>query len=127
MPGAVRRLSIRSTERVVTPSSTPITPQQEFRMRNLSNWKHAVIGMALMIVTAGCDRGPSATGGAAPAATAVKIVHPEKKAINRVIEQPGAIMPSEETRLFAKLPGFVKTIGLDPQKNAAGATDGRVD
>jgi len=80
--------------------------------------------VALLAVPLGCSPKAPTSGAVAPAAPAVTIVRPEKRAINRVIEQPGAIVPTEETRLFAKFPGFVKAIGLDSTKPGG---DRRID
>lgn len=71
------------------------------------------VGLCLFAVI-GCAPKPAVPAVAAPAvATAITTARPVKKAVNRVVEQPGAVVPYEETRLFAKFPGFVKTIGRD--------------
>jgi len=78
----------------------------------------------------GCNRAaPDAQKPAAsqPGAPTIAIVHPEKKELRRTVEQPGIIAATEETRLFAKLPGFVSLIAVDPKKAAAGEADPRVD
>ncbi len=80
----------------------------------------------LLVALAGCAAKPAPGSTAlAPAGPAVSVVRPVKQAVDRVIEQPGAVVPSEETRLFAKFPGFVKLIGIDPAKLAGG--DRRID
>src|SRR6476620_9788749 len=71
---------------------------------------------AVLVVLAafcGCNRNTPTAGGPAATAPTITVVKPTKKAISRVIEQPGAVMPYEETRLFAKLSGFVKSISVD--------------
>ena len=67
-------------------------------------------------LVAGCARPPAPPPAAAPAAAApaVAVVKPERRAIKRVVEQPGTVQASEETELFAKLPGFVKAVAGDP-------------
>lgn len=85
----------------------------------------AALVAAPVVASVGCNpKAPSAGGAQAPAAPAISVVRPEKRAVNRVIEQPGAVVPYEETRLFAKFPGFVKAIGPDPSKPGG---DRRID
>jgi HlyD family secretion protein len=70
-------------------------------------------GIAFLPIVGGCHRDAPTTGGAVANAPSITVVKPAKKAINRVIEQPGAVTPYEETRLFAKLACFVRSIGVD--------------
>jgi RND family efflux transporter MFP subunit len=58
---------------------------------------------------------PSGYAGASPSQNAeeFRVVHPVRKAIPRIIEQPGAVFAFEETPLFAKLAGFVKVVHHD--------------
>lgn len=80
------------------------------------------------VLAAGCARPPAAPPVAVPpTGPAVVVVKPERRAIHRVIEQPGSIEAFEETDLFAKLPGFVRTIADDPDKKDRPAHDRRVD
>ncbi|MBN9119727.1 MAG: efflux RND transporter periplasmic adaptor subunit, partial [Planctomycetes bacterium] len=57
-----------------------------------------------------------AAGGAPPAAPQIAVVKPDRRAVKRVIEQPGTVMAFEETVLFAKLSGYVGRIEDDPDK-----------
>jgi RND family efflux transporter MFP subunit len=72
-----------------------------------------------ILAAAGCDRpNPPAAdakaGAAAPSApAAASIVHPQRKALRRVVEQPGTIQAYEETPLIAKLPGYVRKVNAD--------------
>lgn len=68
---------------------------------------------AAIVFLGGCHRDPPKSAGATTTAPPILIVKPVKKVINRVIEQPGAVTPYEETKLFAKLAGFIKSITLD--------------
>lgn len=67
------------------------------------------------LVLAGCSRTASPTGpSAGPAAPATfTVVRPEKRALPKVIEQPGSIQAYESTPLFAKLAGFIKKVNVD--------------
>jgi multidrug efflux pump subunit AcrA (membrane-fusion protein) len=63
-----------------------------------------------MLSAGGCSQsaappGPSSAG--TPSAT-VALVHPERKTLKRVVEQPGTIQAYEETVLFARVPGYVR-------------------
>jgi HlyD family secretion protein len=63
-----------------------------------------------MLTAIGCSQtaappGPSASG--APSTT-VSVAQPQRKALKRVVEQPGTIQAYEETQLFARVPGYVR-------------------
>jgi multidrug efflux pump subunit AcrA (membrane-fusion protein) len=61
---------------------------------------------ALALAVAGCSQ-PSPQN-VPPAPPSVGVVHPERKSINRVVEQPGAVQAYEEAQLFARVPGYVR-------------------
>jgi multidrug efflux pump subunit AcrA (membrane-fusion protein) len=74
----------------------------------------AVLGLLLVV---GCGRKPPApAGAAAPPGPQITVVKPERRAVKRVVEQPGVVQAFEETALFAKIPGFVGKIEDDPDK-----------
>lgn len=75
----------------------------------------------------GCNRKPPTTGGATPAAPKISVVKPEQRPIKRMIEQPGTVQAFEETALFAKLPGYVDRIELDPNKKDRAPHDRQID
>jgi len=75
-----------------------------------------LVACLAIVPNVGCNRPPAPATAVAPAATPVKAVKPEQKAIRRVIEQPGSVQAFEETALFAKLPAFVGSISDDPEK-----------
>lgn len=82
----------------------------------------------VILLPIGCNRQPATTGGAAPAAgPTVSVVKPEKKSVKRVVEQPGAVFPFEETVLFPKVPGFVSAVAADPNKKDRPAHDRLID
>jgi HlyD family secretion protein len=73
-----------------------------------------VLGVLFSVVGCGSPTAPSAQ---APAdVIPISKVQPEKRPIVRVFEQPGTVEAFEETVLFAKLPGYVKTLSIDPGK-----------
>lgn len=77
---------------------------------------------------AGCSRQapPPPAGGAVASGPAVTVVKPERKTVTRVVEQPGAIQPFEETELFARIPGYVSKIADDPGRDRFIDIDSRV-
>ncbi|AMV26233.1 Efflux pump periplasmic linker BepD precursor [Gemmata sp. SH-PL17] len=82
--------------------------------RDLSFVLTAALGLTPAV---GCNQKSTPPGGAAPApATPITVIKPERRAIKRVIEQPGTATAFEETVLHAKLPGFVGRIADDPEK-----------
>jgi HlyD family secretion protein len=64
-----------------------------------------VAGTALAI---GCGGSPAPQEPAAKTAGTLKVVSPEKKSLERVVEQPGTVQAYEETKLFARVPGYVR-------------------
>jgi len=50
----------------------------------------------------------------------VEAIQPVRAALQRVLEQPGAIQPNEETRLHAKVSGFVSRLSTDIGQRAKG-------
>ncbi|QEL16748.1 efflux RND transporter periplasmic adaptor subunit [Limnoglobus roseus] len=69
------------------------------------------------LAAAGCSRTPPpAPAVAAAAAPTITVVKPQKKPVQRVIEQPGAAVAFEEVTLFVKIPGYVRTLSADPAK-----------
>jgi multidrug efflux pump subunit AcrA (membrane-fusion protein) len=79
----------------------------------------ATVGILLGVLTAGCNQQPAAppeqpTQPTAAAPPTVKVVHPEKKDVRRLIERPGYnIEAHERTALYAKLPGYVRKWNVD--------------
>src|SRR5436309_117007 len=73
----------------------------------------------LLGLAAGCNRPPAASSDqgtqASPSETpAVKVVHPEKKDVRRLIVRPGYnIEADERTPIFAKIPGYVLKWNFD--------------
>lgn len=68
----------------------------------------------ILIMGLGCSRSaPPAAQLKADAGPPITIVKPQQTSIKRVIEQPATLQPDEETRLHAKLPGFVRKVYVD--------------
>jgi multidrug efflux pump subunit AcrA (membrane-fusion protein) len=64
---------------------------------------------AAMVAAVGCNQSAPPPGPAVSRAPAsVGVVHPQRKALKRVVEQPGTIQAYEETQLFARVPGYVR-------------------
>ena len=87
-----------------------------------------LLGITFVLAAgSGCNRTP--TTGSAPAVPSPVItqVKPEKRVIKRTVEQPGTVFAFEETVLFPKLPGFVRTLSIDPAKSERPAHDRHID
>ena len=56
---------------------------------------------------------PASSAANAPAITTIQ---PVKRAIQRIVEQPGSVQAFQETTLYAKFPGFVQSLSADPAK-----------
>jgi HlyD family secretion protein len=85
------------------------------------------LSVVLALVFVGCSKTPTAGPAAAPTAP-FTVVHPQKKILPRVIEQPGSVRAYEEAPLYAKLAGYVKVVHVDigdpvdgPSSSAPGA------
>jgi multidrug efflux pump subunit AcrA (membrane-fusion protein) len=88
------------------------------------------VSLVVCCIAAGCsqtapDKGKKETG-SAPATVAV--VHPQKKALRHVVEQPGTVQAYEETQLYARVPGYVGKWHADIGQNVkAGETLAALD
>ncbi|HEY8504249.1 MAG TPA: hypothetical protein VIL46_06675, partial [Gemmataceae bacterium] len=71
----------------------------------------------LLLLGAGCARSQGDAPpeqAATPAAGArVPFVQPQRRALERVVEQPGTVRAYEETPIFAKLAGYVTRVNAD--------------
>ena len=86
-----------------------------------------ILALLGSVVTTGCHR-PPAVGQPAPAtAPVVSVVKPEKRPVNRIIEQPGTVHAFEETVLYPKVPGYVRGLATDPDKADRLAHDRGID
>ena len=82
--------------------------------------------MAASVVLAGCSRtSPSSSSAGVNSSAAFSVVHPQKRALPKVIEQPGTIQAYESTPLYAKLAGFVKKVNVDIGDPVEGPTEAR--
>lgn len=86
---------------------------------------HVLVSAGLASV--GCSTKSPQPAAVAPVGPTVTVVRPAKKAVTRVIEQPGTVEPIEETQLFAKLPGFVRSIAPDPSRPPEPGREHRID
>jgi HlyD family secretion protein len=77
---------------------------------NSTGRKIGVVLTAALLGAAGCNQSAAPSGPAKTetAATTVNVVQPERKALKRIVEQPGTIQADEETLLFARVPGYVR-------------------
>ena len=68
----------------------------------------------------GCNQQRAVPEKAAVGPVAVTIVHPERQALRRIVEQPGWIEPDEQTELVAKVAGYVARLHADIGKPVHG-------
>jgi HlyD family secretion protein len=61
-----------------------------------------------LLVAAGCNQAPDASTSAKTTVPVIAEIHPERKSVERVVEQPGLVQAYEETQLFARVPGYVR-------------------
>jgi multidrug resistance efflux pump len=80
-----------------------------------------------LLPAAGCNRKPAAPAAAPPTGPQITVVKPERRAVKRVVEQPGVVQAFEETALYAKIPGFVGKIEDDPDKKTRPPDDRQID
>jgi len=70
----------------------------------------------VMLGASGCNKTSGVKAGAPPASgqvAAVKTVKPERKAVQRIIEQPAFVESYEETPLFAHIMGYIQKVHVD--------------
>lgn len=87
-----------------------------------------LVGLAPMVGAVGCQRSaPAPASTSAPAAPTITILKPEKKPVTRIVEQPGTAQAFEETVLHPKVPGYVQSLAMDPDKATRPPHDRLID
>jgi HlyD family secretion protein len=82
--------------------------------RTLSILATCLISAPCVVALSGCGHQPTvASESKAPDEAPVAVGHPVQRTIHYVVEQPGRIEPFEETPIYAKIPGYVKTVAVD--------------
>ncbi len=82
--------------------------------RTLSILAGCLISGPCLIALPGCGHQPTvASESKAPEEAAVAVGHPVQRTIHYVVEQPGRVEAFEETPIYAKIPGYVKTVAVD--------------
>jgi multidrug efflux pump subunit AcrA (membrane-fusion protein) len=72
-------------------------------------WTLAVMTGMLSVAGCGSSAAPTQTSTSiTSSSTTISVVHPQRKSLLRTIEQPGTADAYEETRLFARVPGYVR-------------------
>jgi RND family efflux transporter MFP subunit len=72
------------------------------------------VSFLVLVTVAACNKtsSPGGPGAGTPPAT-FTVIQPQRKALPRIIEQPGSIRGDEEAPLYAKLAGYVKAVRAD--------------
>ena len=75
------------------------------------------IPLPLLLAVVGCSSpaapAPAPAHGSPAAPPKVTVVNPQKKSLQRFVEQPGSVRAFEETPLFARLTGYVQKVYVD--------------
>ena len=75
----------------------------------------------------GCSPKPAPLIAPAAPAAAPSVVKVEKRAIKRMVEQPGTVQAFDEVTLYAKVAGYVGELAPDADKAARPEHDRRID
>lgn len=78
--------------------------------------------VVLLFMVVGCQP-PTGLPSAAPSPSASKaltFVKPQRRSLVRVVDQPGAVEPFEQTQLVARLPGYVRKVNADIGQRVVG-------
>jgi HlyD family secretion protein len=81
-----------------------------------ATWIAACIGALGLAVVAGCGPAPTNDAEAQNAdepLARVATIKPQRKTLERRCEQPGEVVPLEQTPVYAKIAGFVETVLVD--------------
>lgn len=90
--------------------------------------RFAALGLSVVLASSGCNKPSPAPGTPAPAVpVAISVVKPDRRTVKRTVEQPGSVQAFEETVLYPKIPGYVRTLAADPAKAARQAHDRLID
>jgi HlyD family secretion protein len=68
--------------------------------------------LAALILSAGCQK-PAAVAPPVAPSPALTVAKPQRKALPKIIEQPGTVQAYESTPLVAKVAGYVKKVHVD--------------
>jgi HlyD family secretion protein len=68
----------------------------------------ALVFGTLIAIGCGQSAAPSGLSTSGAPSTAVSVVEPQRKALTRLVEQPGTVQAYEETQMFARVPGYVR-------------------
>ena len=82
----------------------------------IRGWKFLVpasVGILAVGLLAGCDRSAKANASASAPVPNVQVVHLKTGEITRRITLPGNLRAYQEAMLYAKVPGYLKSIAVD--------------
>ncbi|MBM3875628.1 MAG: efflux RND transporter periplasmic adaptor subunit [Verrucomicrobia bacterium] len=73
-----------------------------------------VLGLAFAAAAAASAHAQYApAGGGTPSSSALRVVTPTRGDVHRFVTQPGTVRPSQQATLYAKVPGYLKSIAVD--------------
>ncbi|MFO0877066.1 MAG: efflux RND transporter periplasmic adaptor subunit [Gemmataceae bacterium] len=78
--------------------------------------KRVIVALLIVAPLIGCQRGTAparsaSTGEEAPAS--IEVVKPVARTLRRMVDIPGAVLPHEESQLYARVPGYIQRILVD--------------
>jgi HlyD family secretion protein len=91
------------------PSATDL--EMEGRASCLSEGRTALPCLVILLAMLGCQKEQAASS--TTAGPKLTLIRPESRSLQKVVEQPGRIEGFEQTPLYSKLPGYVKTVHAD--------------
>src|SRR5579871_6670924 len=74
---------------------------------------HWLIAACSLMCLVGCGQGRSAPSLAAPVAVEVRVARPTQRSIRYTVEQPGRIEAFEQTPVYARITGYVRTVNVE--------------
>ena len=83
-------------------------------LRSRFFWCAGLVSLPLLVTSAGCAHQASvASQSRIPDVTTVSVASPIRRSIHYVVQQPGRIDPFEQTPIYTKIPGFVRSVCVD--------------
>jgi multidrug efflux pump subunit AcrA (membrane-fusion protein) len=82
-------------------------------LRN-TRWLLLLVPPLLLAGTSGCGSGraqKAETEGKKPSSAVVTVQFPQRRTLNKVVEQPGYIRSYENTPIYSRIPGYVLSVG----------------
>jgi HlyD family secretion protein len=73
----------------------------------------SLLGLLVPVALTGCGSSGAATSEDSEKPLEVSVVYPERTDLTRVVEQPGELIPIEQTPIYTKIAGYAKEVKFD--------------